>query len=368
MARSPLIHAAVLALAVAVTVTVPLCECAEAPQSVAITPSSNAARATYRSEIFQADVSIVVDEKSILFQASPPPNFKDLFAYTNPAYESFPLPPGSPRTVFNHVGLMYNPFGALPFLAGQEDPTPVNGTHAVNETCVSCFLFITFFHVDPALVNTTGAGCAFNDNGFCSVTKGTPIFQPPAKDLLGATFASSSGTMYKSRPLLSPFGSKLLAKSVLTPLAAPRVGMLWTSSVQPPALFEYDGKATLGPTNYYATSDAQVLGIGQAVSTTYIDLYAGYFSANPETLNTPVTTSVFDRPAKYQVSGLYPGAAYSQVTGYRGMSTFTFGFTNFTQVESSEAPRGAKASSRMQRCMRALVMSALLPLLLLLIA
>ncbi|CAI5537660.1 unnamed protein product, partial [Closterium sp. Naga37s-1] len=298
---------------------------------VAITPSSNAARATYRSEIFQADVSIVVDEKSILFQASPPPNFKDLFAYTNPAYESFPLPPGSPKTVFNHVGLMYNPLGALPFLAGQEDPTPVNGTHAVNETCLSCFLFITFFHVDPSLVNTTGAGCAFNDNGFCSVTKGTPIFQPPAKDLLGATFATSSGTMFKSRPLLSPFGSKLLAKSVLTPLAAPRVGMLWTSSVQPPALFEYDGKATLGPTNYYATSDAQVLGIGQAVSTTYIDLYAGYFSANPETLNTPVTTSVFDRPAKYQVSGLYPGAAYSQVTGYRGMSTFTFGFTNFTQ-------------------------------------
>ncbi|CAI5935814.1 unnamed protein product, partial [Closterium sp. NIES-65] len=331
MARFSLIYAAMFTLAVAVTVTLPLCECAEPSQSVAITPASNAARATYRSEIFQADVSIVVDEKSILFQASPPPNFKDLFAYTNPAYESFPLPPGSPKTVFNHVGLIYNPFGALPFLAGQEDPTPVNGTHAVNETCLSCFLFITFFHVDPSLVNTTGAGCAFNDNGFCSVTKGTPIFQPPSKDLLGGSFATSSGTMYKSRPLLSPFGSKLLAKSVLTPLAAPRVGMIWTSSVQPPALFGYDGKATLGPTNYYATSDSQVMGIGQAVSTTYIDLYAGYFTANPETLNTPVTTSVFDRPAKYGVSGLYPGAAYSQVTGYRGMSTFTFGFTNFTQ-------------------------------------
>ncbi|CAI6006765.1 unnamed protein product [Closterium sp. NIES-64] len=357
-----------MAAPVAVTVTLPLCECAEPSQSVAITPASNAARATYRSEIFQADVSIVVDEKSILFQASPPPNFKDLFAYTNPAYESFPLPPGSPKTVFNHVGLMYNPFGALPFLAGQEDPTPVNGTHAVNETCLSCFLFITFFHVDPSLVNTTGAGCAFNDNGFCSVTKGTPIFQPPSKDLLGGSFATSSGTMYKSRPLLSPFGSKLLAKSVLTPLAAPRVGMIWTSSVQPPALFGYDGKATLGPTNYYATSDSQVMGIGQAVSTTYIDLYAGYFTANPETLNTPVTTSVFDRPAKYGVSGLYPGAAYSQVTGYRGMSTFTFGFTNFTQVESSEAPRGANASTCLQRRVQALVMPVLLPLLLLLLA
>ncbi|GJP39374.1 hypothetical protein CLOM_g23750 [Closterium sp. NIES-68] len=360
MARASLIYAGVLTLAIAVTI--PLSECADAAQSVVITPSTSAVRATYRSSIFQADVSIVVDDKSILFQASPPPNFKELFGYTNPAYESFPLPPGSPATVFNHVGVMYNPFGALPFLAGQEDPTPMNGTQAANETCVSCHVFVTFFHADPAAVNVTGAGCAFNDNGFCSVTKGTPIFQTPPKEFLGADFATSSGTMYKSRPLLSPFGSKLLAKSILTPLAAPRLGMIWTSSVQPPAIFGYDQKYTLGPTNYYATSAGQVLGIGQVVSTTYFDLYASYFTANTETTNTPVTSSVFDRPTKYLVSGLYPSAAYSQVTGYRGMSTFTFGFTNFTQVESSEAPRD-KRSHRMQRGLPALMLSALLALL-----
>eukprot|EP00475_Leptophrys_vorax_P022290 TRINITY_DN30343_c0_g1_i1.p1 TRINITY_DN30343_c0_g1~~TRINITY_DN30343_c0_g1_i1.p1 ORF type:complete len:373 (+),score=-4.26 TRINITY_DN30343_c0_g1_i1:166-1284(+) len=311
--------------------------------------SGNLSMATYYSNIFDADVSILVDDNSISLKASPPPNFKALFGYSNPMYEAFPLPKGGPKTVFNHVGIMYNPFGAEPFLAGQQDPTPINGTYRANETCLTCYVYVTFFFIDPLTVNRTGSGCAFNENGFCSFTKGTDVFQLPRKEDIPSSFSTSSGTMYRYRPLLSPFGSKTLAKYVLSPLAAPRIGLIWTSKDQPPALYGYGDKYTLGPVNYYASSAGRVIGVGQAVSTTYFDLYASFFSTNIESIESPVNTGPFDLPDQFPASGLFPTAAFSQVNGYLGRTTFTFGFANFTQVTSMQDLQLSQMSSGGQR-------------------
>jgi len=46
----------------------------------------------------------------------------------------------------------------------------------------------------------------------------------------------------------------------------------------------------------------------------------------------------FDVPAEFAEEGDYPGGAFTEVNGFRGTSTFTFGFTNTTYVSPPTSP------------------------------
>lgn len=296
-------------------------------------------RAVYPSALFGGDVTVQVSPSTVSLIAAAPTTLvsavdNGAFITNMPMNETFPLPANASQyTVVDHITVFYNPTGAFPYASGKANPLWV-GNISRSLSCVTCWFYVVFHFLPQNQTQNVGSACAPSPSGFCTaelVLAGTtPI---PDADFLPKSFAPAAGDMYPESVVQSSItGSKLsslrsLAQPV-TPLIALQMGQFWVSK-QPIYTFQYNGTKILGAQNFYLSDAGQVIGVGQVVSRDYFTFFSNFFAHTDPVKGQLVNASgPFDVPSNFSVAGDYPGGVVTEINGFKGTSTFSFGFTN----------------------------------------